>query len=116
MEVISVINLLALFLLLIGTFLGAYGALYFKKGSQVKLKNLFSDLNIITGISYYGISGVFYLSALNLEKLSVVYPFVSLTYVWTVILSIRYLQEKMNRFKYSGLALILIGIIIIGGA
>ena len=110
------ISLLALFLLLIGTFLGAYGALYFKRGSKIKLSRMFSDLNMITGMSLYSISGIFYLSALNMEKLSVVYPFVSLTYVWTVILSIRYLEEKMNRFKYAGLALILIGIVIIGGS
>lgn len=108
------INPLAIFFMILATLLGACGALYLKKGSIQEWRILFTNRNLIIGVLFYGVSGIFYLSALNIEQLSIVYPFVSLTYVWTVMLSVKYLQERMNLWKYIGLVLILIGVVVIG--
>jgi uncharacterized membrane protein len=111
------ITALALLFLIVGTFLAAWGALYFKKGSTDNTTGrMFSYLTLLKGLSLYGLSGIFYLSALHMEELSVVYPFVSLTYVWAVVFSRAYLNERINRYKILGLTLIIIGIVCIGVA
>jgi len=66
------------------------------------------------GLFLYGLSFVFYIFALRKESLSVLYPFVSTTYIWTTFFSIKFLHEKMNVWKWAGLIGIIIGVTFIG--
>jgi drug/metabolite transporter (DMT)-like permease len=101
--------------MIISTLLGAYGSLYLKKGSKEVTKNLFSFINknLIIGISLYLISTVAYIYLLGTYELSILYPLTSLTYIWVMILSKIYLNEKINNTKIISIILIIMGIIII---
>ena len=54
--------------------------------------------------------------ALKFGDLSKLYPFVSLTFIWVMILSVLALGEKLNSFKISAVILVISGIILIGGS
>ncbi len=112
-------SIAALGLTLIASLLGAVGALFFKFGADklsFKLKAIITNWRLYTAVFFYGASTVFFIWALSLKgsQLSIVYPFIALTYVWVELLSIRFLKEKMNIWKWAGIALIIIGVSFIG--
>lgn len=105
------ISLLAVFLILISTLIGASGAIFLKKGSsRISIKNP----KLILGLFLYALSTVFYITALKFEQLSVLYPILSVGYVWISLFSIRFLKEKMNSLKWAGILFIILGVIFIG--
>lgn len=107
----------AIALVIFGTFLGSVGALMLKKGSGQRpegLAGLLRNYSLILGFVLYGLSTIPFLIALKFGPISVLYPFTSLSYVWTIFLSMRYLNEKMNPWKWAGIALVLLGVSLIG--
>lgn len=107
----------AIFLVIIGTVIGSVGALFVKLGANKlsrELKHLLKNHQLIIGGLLYGISTVPFLIAIKFGELSVLYPFVSLGYVWTVMLSIKFLNEKVNYWAWVGIAFIIIGVSFIG--
>lgn len=106
----------AIGLTIIATILGAIGALYFKLTSD-KLKNIIKILVIkelyIAGF-FYLLSTVFFIYALKHGELSILYPIISASYVWVTLLSIKFLKEKMNTWKWIGIITIVIGVVLIG--
>lgn len=104
-------------IIVISCVLGAYGAMLMKKGSdrlKFRFKALIKNKHLIGGVLAYGIATVAYILALRGGELTILYPLVSLTYVFTIILSERILGEKMNQYKWIGIILILIGVTLIG--
>lgn len=109
------VNLLSLLLVLIGTVVGASGALVLKVGtSKYRLREMFFTYYFWGGALLYALSTVLYILALRNEHLSVLYPLVSTSYLWTTIFGVRFLGEKMNIWKYFGLVGIILGVILIG--
>ncbi|MEK6845568.1 MAG: EamA family transporter [Nanoarchaeota archaeon] len=102
-------------LVLVGTVIGALGALILKKGTiNRSFKELFVTPNLWAGLFLYGLSTLFYLLALRREEISVLYPLVSTSYIWITIFSVRFLGEKMNKWKYLALVGIITGVVLIG--
>ncbi len=107
-------------LVIIGTFFGAIGAIFFKKGSgelNINFREVWKNLknkNLWLGIVFYCAAIVVYLIALREEKLTYVYPLASLTYIWIALLSVKYLGERMNAAKVWGFILIVGGVILVG--
>ncbi|MBU1199347.1 MAG: EamA family transporter [Nanoarchaeota archaeon] len=111
------LNTLAIVLVVIGTVIGAFGSLYLKRGAKYFNLNIFKQIKnreLILGIVLFVFGSVFYIYALTMERLSVLYPLTSLTYIWVAFVSVWFLKEKMNKYKWAGIALIVLGIIIIG--
>jgi len=112
------INFFALGLVLFGCFLGGIGAVLVKKGAEdfllKKIWKVFSNKFLVIGFVLYSISVPFYMVALRWEELSVLYPMISTTYIWTVFFSIVFLEEKMNKWKWFGLMGIVLGVVSIG--
>jgi len=109
------VNFISVVLVLIGSFLGAVGTLFIKKGtSAFSFWNLWKTKYFWGGMFLYVFSTVFYVIALKSEELSVVYPLVATTYIFTTYLSVRYLGEKMNQWKWIGLIGIVVGVVLIG--
>jgi drug/metabolite transporter (DMT)-like permease len=109
------VNAIAVGLVLFGSFIGAFGTLMVKK--SVDKYSFFHSLKsrlMWAGIIFYGASTLFYIVALRKEELSIIYPLVSTTYVWTTLFSVRYLKEEMNQWKWLGLGGIILGVILIG--
>ncbi len=106
-----------IFLVIITTFIGAFGALFLKLGSKeisLTFKGLFKNYKFLFGIFLYGVSALFFLGALRYGPLTMVYPFLSLGYIWITFLAIYFVKEKMNIMKWLGIILIIMGVILIG--
>lgn len=104
-------------LVVLGTIVGAFGPILLKKGSDKFSLNpiiLIKNYHIIGGVFLYLLGTILFIAALRGGELSILYPLVSVTYIWVAFLSIKFLKEKMNKYKWMGIALIMVGVTFIG--
>jgi drug/metabolite transporter (DMT)-like permease len=66
------------------------------------------------GVGLFLLSTVFYLMGIRHGELSVLYPMVSLGYVWTLVWSRLFFKEPLTGQKFAGLGLVLVGIMLLG--
>ncbi|HLC49948.1 MAG TPA: EamA family transporter [Candidatus Nanoarchaeia archaeon] len=110
-------QLWAIGLVVLATLIGAFGPILLKKASAKKLSSLRSLMTnhyLFGGVLLYAIGTLLFIPALKGGELSVLYPFVALNYIWVSFLSTKFLGEKMNKFKWMGIMLIIIGVSFIG--
>ena len=110
-------QLLAIGLVISATLIGAFVPILLKKASAKKLSKLSllaTNYHLFGGVALYAIGTTLFIPALKGGDLSVLYPFVSLSYIWVSLLSVKFLGERMNKFKWLGIALIIIGVSFIG--
>lgn len=106
----------SMLLVLFASFVGSFGAVFLKWGAGRISRNPRSILlnwRLAAGVSLYLISTVFYLMALKMGELSILFPMVSLGYVWTLLWAKLFFNEPFNRHKFGGLALIFAGLIVL---
>ena len=104
------------------TLLGAAAQILMKYGLQVTLPAgaiavLFAvatNIPIVAGFVLYGMSTAILVMALRNQELSILYPVISLTYVWVAILSLIVFGESMNAYKIAGLTIIVLGVAMLG--
>lgn len=107
---------IAVLCVFISSFLGAFGSFFFKRAStelSLSLRIIIQNYALFLGFSLFGLSSLVYLFALNLSKLTVIYPISSLSYVWSLFIGRYLLQEKIMPLKIFGVIFITIGIAII---
>ena len=110
-------ELWAIGLVILATFVGAFGPILLKKASAKslsKVKSLMTNYHLFGGVSLYAIGTILFIPALKGGDLSILYPFVALAYVCVSLLSVKFLGEKMNSMKWIGIACIIIGVSLIG--
>ena len=110
-------QLWAVMLVVIGTLIAAFGPILLKKASAKrlsKISSLATNYHLFGGVALYAIGTILFITALKGGDLSVLYPLVAITYIWTSVLSIKFLGEKMNKLKWIGVALIMTGVAFIG--
>ncbi|MEM3483160.1 MAG: EamA family transporter [Candidatus Woesearchaeota archaeon] len=103
-------------LVVFGTIIGSFGALILKLGSSsitFGLRDFLKNWKLLLGVMLYGISTIPFLIALKNAPLSVLYPITSLSYVWTALLSVKVLGERMNFWKYASISSIILGVLLI---
>ena len=66
------------------------------------------------GVFFFVLSSVFFIAGVRKGELSVLYPMVSLGYVWTMVWSRIFFGEPFTRNKFIGLGMILVGIVCLG--
>ena len=110
-------QLWAVGLVVFATLLGAMGPILLKKGAKDfnlnPLKQI-KNYNMLGGIAVYALATIFFIPALKGGELSVLYPLVSVAYIWTTLLAMLVLKEKMNLMKWMGIAIIILGVSLIG--
>ena len=109
-EIISII------LAILSSLCASFGNIELKLGSMKLEKNLKSFLknySLIKGLFFCGISTILFIFALKYNELTNLYPIASLNYVFVSLLSIKFLNEKMNRYQWLGIILIMGGIYLI---
>jgi len=94
-------------------------AQYFIKTSGMQMTTitvaaLLANWHLWTGLSLYGFSTILLILALRDGELSLLYPVISLTYVWVTIMSVMVFHETINVFKIAGVAIICIGVALLG--
>ncbi|MBC7287528.1 MAG: EamA family transporter [Armatimonadetes bacterium] len=112
---------LAVAVLLVAIGLGVAGQLLIKLGlnrlgqSPSPAKVLASILTplVFGGFACYGISSLLYLQALSRLPLSYAYPMIAISYVAVVLASWKFLGEDINALRIGGLAVIIIGVILV---
>ncbi|MBW2976621.1 EamA family transporter [Candidatus Woesearchaeota archaeon] len=110
-------ELWAIGLVILATIVGSFGPILLKKASEKKLSkisSLMSNYHLFGGFALYALGTILFIPALKGGELSILYPFVALMYVWVSLLSVRFLGEKMNFMKWTGVALIIVGVSFIG--
>jgi len=90
-------------LLILMTLLGSIASLFLKKASgDAGIKELIKNKNVYAGGCLYLMAAFMNIYVLRYLAYSTVLPLTSLTYVWTMILSIFVLKEKMTIRKAIG--------------
>lgn len=101
----------------IGSLIGSFGAVFLKAGA-VRIENniaaLIANWRLMAGITLFCLSSIFFVLGLKHGELSVLYPIVSLGYIWTLLWSRLFFGEELTKSKIAGLALILIGVLFVG--
>ena len=104
-------------LVLFASFIGSFGAVFLKSGAT-RLKGdliaLISNWRLAVGVFFFVLSSVFFIAGVRKGELSVLYPMVSLGYVWTMVWSRIFFGEPFTRNKFIGLGMILVGIVCLG--
>jgi drug/metabolite transporter (DMT)-like permease len=95
---------------------GSFGAVFLKLGSAKVTNSIWSFINpqLALGVSLFLGSSVFYGLGIRGGQLSVLYPMVSLGYIWTLLWSKLFFKEVLTRQKFMGLGLILLGVFFVG--
>jgi multidrug transporter EmrE-like cation transporter len=99
------------------TVLGALAQLLMKKGTAGIGPNLMSvvtNIPLIIGYALYGVNALMMVLALKDGEMSMLYPIIALTYVWTTLLSYTVLHEPSNLYKNVGIITIVIGVAVMG--
>ena len=104
------------------TVLGAGAQILMKIGVQAKLPTgampllfaIATNAHIMGGFALYAMSTAILVLALRNQELSLLYPVISLTYVWVAILSLMVFGESMNAYKIAGLTIIVLGVAMLG--
>ena len=107
----------AIGLVVIASVFGSAGTLFLKLGAnniKKSIRSVVLNKDLIFGVLLYGLSAIFFLAGLKYGELSIIYPMSSLSYVFGALFSVQFLKEKMNSWKYAGMALILLGAFFIG--
>lgn len=109
----------SLLMILAFTLLSAAAQVLLKFGTvQLKLHptlvGLLTNFPLIGGMALYGVGAALMVLALRHGELSVLYPLISLSYVWVAILSVLIFGEVMNPYKIGGICAIMAGVGVLG--
>jgi drug/metabolite transporter (DMT)-like permease len=99
------------------TIIIAFAQVFLKKGSQtlaLTLDGLLFNYWLILGIIFYALATGLFVIGLKYGKLSTLYPVLGLGYIWVCILAYFIFKEMLTLLDLSGIALIIIGIYILG--
>lgn len=110
-------RLWSILLVIIGTLVASFAPILLKKASERRifhLKSLTTNYPLFGSIFLFGLGMIIFVIALRDGDLSVLYPLSSLGFVWVSVYSTKFLGEKMNKFKWIGIILIIIGVSLIG--
>lgn len=101
-------------LLVLMTLSGAIAFLFLEKASgSEKIIYMLKNINLYIGGGLYLISALLNIFVLRYLDYSVVLPLTSITYVWTMIISYLILKESITKRKIAGVALILVGAVLV---
>lgn len=106
----------SILLVLLASLIGSFGAVFLKLGAAHLNRGFRYILNgqLGFGVALFLGSSVPFVMGVRHGELSVLYPMVSLGYVWTLFWSRLFFGEPITKAKLGALAMILAGIICIG--
>ncbi|MGG0755253.1 SMR family transporter [Brevibacillus laterosporus] len=79
----------------------------------MKILQYLTNIPIMVGLALYGISAFVWIAAIEKVQLSYAYPMAALGYVLVALLSVWIFQEPVSGVRLIGLAIIVIGVIVI---
>ncbi|HTP36096.1 MAG TPA: EamA family transporter [Candidatus Acidoferrales bacterium] len=96
--------------------IGSFGMAFLKMGAERTTKSIWSFVNtrLVFGVVLFLGSSVLYVAGIKGGQLSVLYPMVSLGYIWGLVWAKIFFNEPLTRQKFAGLGLILVGVFFVG--
>lgn|SRR3989338_927435 len=107
----------AIILVSASTIFTAIAQLFLKLGTKnlsLNFMKLITNYYLIGGILIYAVCAVALIIALKNGELSILYPIIALGYVWVSLLSVIFLKENMNIYRWLGIFVIVAGVSFIG--
>lgn len=96
------------------TLLGSFASFFLKKSSSSNgVLSLLKNINLYVGAFLYLLSAIINIYILKYLPYSVVLPLTSITYLWTMIISLKLLNERITSKKILGVLCILMGAVLI---
>jgi undecaprenyl phosphate-alpha-L-ara4N flippase subunit ArnE len=99
------------------TFFTSFGSLFIKKGVDkfsFSIAGLLDSYMVFVGLFFYFIGFILLTVAFKHGELSVLFPFVSLSFVWVAVLSSTLLGEQVTMTGILGVCSIVLGVVLIG--
>ncbi|MBI4738968.1 hypothetical protein HY772_05405 [Candidatus Woesearchaeota archaeon] len=99
------------------TILTSFGQLFFKLGMNrfvPSFVGVLTNFQLFGGLAFYGFGALGLIVAFKYGEMSVLYPIVSLSFIWVAGLSFFFLDEHVKTFEVVGLFMILFGVSMIG--
>ena len=110
-------KLWAALLVLFTTLLTSSAQIFYKLGSKtitLDPLSIITNYYLIGGLLLYAVGGTLMILSFRGGEVSVLYPIIATSYIWVSFLSIYFLGETMNYFKWTGIISIMAGIALIG--
>jgi drug/metabolite transporter (DMT)-like permease len=112
----------AVFIVVACTLIGALAQVLIKLGAAhlehtgliATAIGIFTIPTLFAGYCLYGVFTVLLVFALRDAELSILYPVIALSYVWVTLASVAVFHESMNLPKAIGLAIIVLGVAVLG--
>jgi|TARA_B100001964_G_C14213824_1_gene591716 drug/metabolite transporter (DMT)-like permease len=99
------------------TLLTSTAQIFYKFGAaklSFNIMSIITNYELIMGLVLYAIGGILLILSFRGGEVSVLYPIIATSYIWVSFLSIYFLNELMNLFKWLGVFTIVAGIVLIG--
>ena len=77
---------------------------------------LATNVPLIVGFGFHACNALLLILALKDGELSILWPIYALSYVWVGLLSMHFFGDRMNTWKGAGIALIIVGVSLLGRA
>lgn len=102
-------NIKGILLIIIAAMLTSVGQLFWKlsHGNQIRF--------LVIGFICYGLGAVLMILAFRFGSLSVLHPFMSVGYIFALIIGQTQLPETVTLTKYVAVGIIMLGVTLIGG-
>ncbi len=107
----------SMLLIFVASLIGSVGAAFLKSGAErlrFSIRSLLSNYRLAAGVGFFLLSSYFFVLGLRRGELTILYPLVSLSYIWTLVWSRVVFKEPFTRNKLIGLVLIVVGVVFIG--
>jgi drug/metabolite transporter (DMT)-like permease len=95
------------------TISASVASMFLKKASSESIWRMYRSRNLYWGGALYVASALINIWLLQKLPYSVVVPIGALTYIWTLVLSRKYLHEKITLKKVLGIIVIVIGVVLV---
>jgi multidrug transporter EmrE-like cation transporter len=100
------------------TFIGAAAQVLIKTGAggleSRSVWEMVTNIPLLSGYALYGVYTALFSLALRDSELSLLYPIISLTFVWVALLSVSVFHEQMTFHKIVGIGIICSGVALLG--
>ena len=110
-------RLWAALLVFFTTLLTSSAQIFYKLGSKtitLDPLSIITNYYLIGGLLLYAVGGILMIISFRGGEVSVLYPIIATSYIWVSFLSIYFLGEVMNAYKWLGVIGIIAGIALIG--
>jgi drug/metabolite transporter (DMT)-like permease len=110
-------KLWAMGIVLFCTLLTSTAQIFWKFGAEkleFDILSIITNINLLAGILLYVVGGILLILSFRGGEVSVLYPIIATSYIWVSFLSIYFLGEMMNLYKWLGVFTIVAGIALIG--